>query len=154
MEEKKKINQVRFEELRSKGFPKGCLDHCYLDGIIIEKLPEEFQISHSRLSECWIQKFSADSLKLSNCVLADCILQGLSIDEMKIMDGTLLSGNTVGKMDFTGMSMRHSSMRDCAIESLVMEDTALDGMYFFRKRLIFRYGRKKIPGYFLAAGAP
>ncbi|MDB6458950.1 MULTISPECIES: hypothetical protein, partial [Blautia] len=36
MEEKKKINQVRFEELRSKGFPKGCLDHCYLDGIIIE----------------------------------------------------------------------------------------------------------------------
>ena len=63
MEEKKKINQVRFEELRSKGFPKGCLDHCYLDGIIIEKLPEEFQISHSRLSECWIQKFSADSLK-------------------------------------------------------------------------------------------
>lgn len=61
MEEKKKINQVRFEELRSKGFPKGCLDHCYLDGIIIEKLPEEFQISHSRLSECWIQKFSADS---------------------------------------------------------------------------------------------
>lgn len=56
MEEKKKINQVRFEELRSKGFPKGCLDYCYLDGIIIEKLPEEFQISHSRLSECWIQK--------------------------------------------------------------------------------------------------
>ena len=64
MEEKKKINQVRFEELRSKGFPKGCLDHCYLDGIIIEKLPEEFQISHSRLSECWIQKFSADSLQI------------------------------------------------------------------------------------------
>ena len=25
---------------------------------------------------------------------------------------------------------------------------------FLRKRLIFRYGRKKIPGYFLAAGAP
>ena len=25
---------------------------------------------------------------------------------------------------------------------------------FVRKRLIFRYGRKKIPGYFLAAGAP
>ena len=87
MEEKKKINQVRFEELRSKGFPKGCLDHCYLDGIIIEKLPEEFQISHSRLSECWIQKFSADSLKLSNCVLADCILQGLSIDEMNTAFG-------------------------------------------------------------------
>lgn len=148
MEEKKKINQVRFEELRSKGFPKGCLDQCYLDGIIIEKLPEEFQISHSRLSECWIQKFSADSLKLSNCVLADCILQGLSIDEMKIMDGTmdgtLLSGNTVGKMDFTGMSMRHSSMRDCAIESLVMEDTALDGMYFFRTQPKYLRGEESM----------
>ena len=30
-----------------------------------------------------------------------------------------------------------------------MADRTIDG-----KRLIFRYGRKKIPGYFLAAGAP
>lgn len=144
----KKINQVRFKELRSKGFSKGCLDYCYLDGIIIEKLPEEFQIFHSRLFECWIQKFSADSLKLSNCVVADYILRGLSMDEMKIMDGTmyrtLILGNTVGKMDFTGMSMRNSSMRDCAIEGLVMEDTALDGMYFFRTQPKYLRGEESM----------
>lgn len=80
--------------------------------------------------------------------MADCILQGLNIDELKIMDGimygTLLSGNTVGKMDFTEMSMRHSSMRDCAIESLVMEDTALDGMCFFRTQPKYLRGEESM----------
>ena len=60
------------------------------------------------------------------------------------MYGTLLSGNTVGKMDFTGMSMRHSSMRDCSIESLVMEDTALDGMYFFRTQPKYLRGEESM----------
>ncbi|MEE0684568.1 MAG: hypothetical protein UC703_09255 [Bacilli bacterium] len=50
----------------------------------------------------------------------------------------------MGKMDFTGMSMRHSSMRDCAIESLVMEDTALDGMYFFRTQPKYLRGEESM----------
>lgn len=70
------------------------------------------------------------------------------MDEMKIMDGTmyrtLILGNTVGKMDFTGMSMRNSSMRDCAIEGLVMEDTALDGMYFFRTQPKYLRGEESM----------
>ena len=38
----------------------------------------------------------------------------------------------------------HSSMRDCSIESLVMEGTALNGMYFFRTQPKYLRGEKSM----------
>lgn len=60
------INQMRFEQMRIKGFQKGDLDDCYLDGIIIKDLPNNFKITDSRFLECRLQEMALDSLNMAS----------------------------------------------------------------------------------------
>ena len=48
------------------------------------------------------------------------------------------------KLPSTAWILIHSSMRDCSIESLVMEGTALNSMYFFRTQPKYLRGEKSM----------
>ena len=52
VDNKKVINQTRYEALIQEGFPEGCLSDVYVDGVVITKLPENIEIRNTRFSEC------------------------------------------------------------------------------------------------------
>ncbi len=136
VDNKKVINQTRYEALIQEGFPEGCLSDVYVDGVVITKLPQNIEIRNTRFFECRFKDIAVETLTLNECVVSDGVFVNIKTDELSLhgatVYGTLFTGLSIEKMDMSQATFRKSSMRDGDIMEMNLLGATLDSMYFYR----------------------